>query len=226
MSKKKMKYLDYAILKTLSSSEKPLWKKKIHEEICSHRGELPAITTVSVQTIGRHIDALREDGLVEPTFVRAEGLDRDFITGYGLTPDGERALGEKRERILKEKVISSANTLLGPFEEPEIEKKAVIELMKDEFEVSDDIVRLMQDEFSREELVSIIAMYYFNRQILSGMTLEHVEHHVKLIMNTPRLRDELFNVSVYDMIKTGLQNLGREQGLSRLRRLRPGETPA
>ncbi len=67
------------ILKTLTNQT--LWKKKAAEEF-----------EVSVQTVGRDVDALHKDGLLEYTLTEAEGPNRNHYVGYYTTDKGRTAL--------------------------------------------------------------------------------------------------------------------------------------
>lgn len=209
----KMQYLDYAIMKTVNDSEDPLWKKKIYEQICSNNGTLPALDSVSVQTVGRYVDEMVENGLVDTTLTNPEDLSRSFIVAYNLTERGEQALDEKRETILKEKVVESASGILEPFEDTDLEKSAVIALMEDEFDLTEDMVEFLETEFAPREVMTLLAMYYFNNQLMQGMNEDNVERQLKFILNTPKFRDSLMSASYTDIIRTGLQQIAGDRSL-------------
>lgn len=63
-------------------TEKPLWKKRVAENLDE-----------SPQTIGRDIDALHNDGLLEHTLLGCEHGNRSTYIAFQTTDTGGQALG-------------------------------------------------------------------------------------------------------------------------------------
>lgn len=78
MTRRRLKIL--AIL-----SDGPLWKQRLGERFAA-----------SVQTLGRDVDALHADGLLETTLVSAADANRSMLIGFATTDDGRNALDDYR----------------------------------------------------------------------------------------------------------------------------------
>lgn len=72
--------LDLQILAILRDD--PLWKKRIAHQI----------NNVSVQTIGRRVDALHDKGLLESCIIAPDDIKRDLIIAFETTETGRAAL--------------------------------------------------------------------------------------------------------------------------------------
>jgi hypothetical protein len=94
--------MDFSILKTIADADGPLWKKQVHRRIQNRLQTLPASDSVSVQTIGRRIDRLKEDGYLAPCIVRPEGINRDLIIAFETTETGRNAVYSQQDDLLRE----------------------------------------------------------------------------------------------------------------------------
>lgn len=94
--------VDYAILTVLEDTDSPLWKKRIHTAMTEQEDKLPGHPDVSTQTIGRRVDTLHDNALIQSSIVSPEDLKRDLIIAYTLTAEGEAALKEKREQLMED----------------------------------------------------------------------------------------------------------------------------
>ena len=83
--------LDLHILTLLTGQS--LWKKRVYETLQEHGH---AETAVSVQTVGRHINTLRDHGYLELQVLSPEDTRRNLIAAYTTTERGEAALDEYR----------------------------------------------------------------------------------------------------------------------------------
>lgn len=63
----------------------PLWKRRVAQRM----DETP-------QTIGRDIDALHQDGLLETTLMEADDVNRTHLIAYQTTTAGEHAIDHYR----------------------------------------------------------------------------------------------------------------------------------
>ena len=74
--------LDLRILHLLTDN--PLWKTKIYRTLDTH----------SVQTIGRRVDRLQNNGLLDTCILTPEEIKRELIIGYKTSDSGQRLLTE------------------------------------------------------------------------------------------------------------------------------------
>lgn len=72
--------IDLQILAELRDD--PLWKKRIAHQI----------DNVSIQTIGRRVDALRDKGLLDSCIIAPDDIKRDLIIAFETTEQGRAAL--------------------------------------------------------------------------------------------------------------------------------------
>ncbi|MDY6765741.1 MAG: hypothetical protein SVW77_00070 [Candidatus Nanohaloarchaea archaeon] len=94
--------LDLAILRTVRDAETPLWKKHIYRTIRGRETLPESVADISVQTLGRRVDALNDADLLVPRIVEPADLNRDLIIAYRLGPDGSAAIEEKQRVLLRE----------------------------------------------------------------------------------------------------------------------------
>lgn len=81
--------LDLHILTLLT--DQPLWKKRVYETLQEHDH---TETAASIQTVGRHINTLRDYGYLELQVLSPEDTRRNLIAAYTTTEKGETALDE------------------------------------------------------------------------------------------------------------------------------------
>lgn len=93
--------VDYSILYCLHDSESALWKKKVYEDVCTQFNQLPLPEIVSVQTVGRRVDTLKDEELID-TVITNDPDSRGVTIGYVITEHGQHALVEKRKNLLRE----------------------------------------------------------------------------------------------------------------------------
>jgi hypothetical protein len=107
---------------------------------------------VSLQTVGRRVDALHDEGYLENTIVSPQNVPRDLIIGYILTDNGEQAVEAKRHELLRETV---RDELFGDTDHPEIDRDVLAELLSAEM---DDRYAATADQ-SREALLILTGTY-------------------------------------------------------------------
>ena len=83
--------LDLHILTLLI--DRSLWKKRVYEILQEHDH---AETAASIQTVGRHINTLRDHGYLELQIISPEDTHRNLIAAYTTTDKGRTALDEYR----------------------------------------------------------------------------------------------------------------------------------
>ncbi len=198
-------YIDYAILKCLEDCSGPLWKKKIYESIMDRRDEFPQVQDTSSQTVGRHVDKLKENGLLESAIVSTEDVEevkRSHMIGFTLTEKGEKALSTKREAVLRHKVASVADaSLLEPFGDIPLEKTAIVELMCDEFGISGEERDIMVERLDVKDLVIILALYFFKKNVRQHLDDERLQDMAKVALSSDRLREEFAMSSITEKIR-------------------------
>lgn len=179
---------DYAILKCIDDGGKPLWKNKIHECIKERTDELPIMSTVSVQTVGRRVDNLTDEEFLESCIVSPEEIKRDLIIAFKITEKGVETLEEKTEDYLQQAVQTG---IFAHQEETPIGKNALIELIHDRFELGKDTKEMMQREYSRDELIMLMTLYYVRREVAESFTQENVKKFASLADKNMELSEVL-----------------------------------
>ena len=81
--------LDLHILTILNDD--PLWKQRVYETLQNHGH---ADTAMSVQTVGRHIDALQEHGYLDLEIICPEDTRRNLLPAFTTTEQGRTALDQ------------------------------------------------------------------------------------------------------------------------------------
>lgn len=190
---------DFAILKCVRDLDRPLWKNKIHECIKGRFEELPLGSTVSVQTVGRRVDDLTDNHYLESCIISPDEIKRDLIIAFKLTDKGRESVEEKTEEYLQRVVQAE---MFPVNEEISAGKPAVIELMKDRFDLEDDTVELLSEEYSRAELVTLVTLYYVKREISDVFTEDTVEKFVDLADSNEKLSEALNRYMLKDDTET------------------------
>lgn len=149
--------LDYSILKVVRDAGTPLWKARIHEMIEGRFEELPLLRRVSFQTVGRHVDQLRNSKLLDAVVIEPEALDRNLVIGFTVTEKGIDALDNKRcdhiSDIVRKHVFEESR-------QEAIRKDLILTVFEDEFDLNTDTIADLSGQFDEEELVSLLAVYY------------------------------------------------------------------
>lgn len=92
---RKTYYTSFHILKIVQQYG-PIWKNKVYKKLKDDFGEKHVLgrgnTMASVQTVGRHIDEMQDQGFIEPCVTEPDELKRDLILAFTITDKGEQAL--------------------------------------------------------------------------------------------------------------------------------------
>lgn len=83
------------------AEEGPTWKKRIHDE---------AGLGVSVQTIGRDVDVLLDEGLVQSEPMTSEEAYRTVVIGFDLSDEGREFVESHRVCTLCEDVVRAGHS--------------------------------------------------------------------------------------------------------------------
>lgn len=158
---------DYAILTAIKHSSRSLWKNKIHEHI-TEKTDLPLTKSVSVQTVGRRVDNLQEQGYLENVIASPDELKRDLIIAFKLTNEGEAVRSEKRREILKETVQEN---LFAEEKSTDIGKEALTALVREE--CGDALYDVPIEEHSEHELISLMAVFYTKQEAVNTFEDKH-----------------------------------------------------
>lgn len=194
--------VDYAILKCVDE-EGPVWKKKIHGWIADNHNRLPKINGASLQTVGRHIEGLRQSGELNGCIVSSDEVRRDMIIGYCLTDQGRQAIREKREEILRDEVLQAGKVLLSsdPVTDLPVDREALVALIGEELGFSDKTRETVVAGCETEELVAILAVHYFNSSIDTILDQDRADTVAELVRQSPLLRESFTTDTVIDAIK-------------------------
>jgi DNA-binding Lrp family transcriptional regulator len=179
---------DFAIVKCIQNVGKPLWKNKVHECITERAEQLPLQSSVSVQTVGRRVDDLAEDGFLESCIISPDEIKRDLIIAFKLTDKGDTAIREKTEEYLQKAVQSSLFTIT---DREYIAKPALLELMQAKFGMDTDLRERLDEEYSRDELVTLLTLYYVKREIAEVFPDEDAAKFVDLTENSTEITEAL-----------------------------------
>ncbi len=163
--------IDFAIMTLINNADRPLWKNRIHERLHNRQDRLPITKGVSVQTVGRRVDALQEDGYMETVIASPDDLKRDLIIAFKLTDDGKTVLHEKRESVLKG-IIN--DTIFRDEKHTDIGKTALVALMNDHF-CGDDTPDLSADDHEEQQLLAILTLHYAEKEALNVFGTENTE---------------------------------------------------
>lgn len=152
--------INYAILKCLQDTDEALWKKRIYQELQDRHEILPFADDVSLQTVGRRIDTLHDEGYLENTIVSPQDVPRDLIIGYAITERGQNTIELKRETLLQKLV---RNELFSSDAESSVGQKALAELTNNEFGL-DGRTTETADHYSRDELLVLLGTYFLKKK--------------------------------------------------------------
>lgn len=147
----------FSILKVIRDAGRPLWKTRVKDVLNDRRDELPILGIVSVQTVGRRIDDLYNEGLLETAVVRPKETDRDLVIAFELTEKGEEAVMERRQAYLRNIV---RRDIFRDFRDENVPQQPLLQAIKDEFNLSDDATEKLAGRFDSMELASMLALYY------------------------------------------------------------------
>ncbi len=147
-----------------------MWKKDIHRTMQEDPAIPDDIADISVQTAGRRVDALNEADLLEPEIITPDGLNRDLIIAYELSPAGKDAIREKRESVLRDHL--SQITCLD--EDTDRHHNFIAALFADELGL-DSRGRALLYSCSGVELNAFIAVYLLQRDVSTLLSIPRLE---------------------------------------------------
>ncbi len=195
--------VEYGILKCLEE-EGSAWKTRVHDWLMDKRHELPELSGVSLQTVGRHVERLRNEGLVESCIMTPDELQKDMIIGYDITEAGIQRLQEHRSGFLQKEVMSAGALLLtGDWKgDVSVDRDVLIALMCDEFDISENVRETVLPYCDTEELVALLAVHYFTGSVGDVIDRRETGKLAEFIQRVPRLRESFMADTVMDRIRT------------------------
>ncbi len=158
--------IDFSILTCLQRADSSLWKKRIHQELMEWEETLPLQDAVSLQTVGRRVDKLHDEGYLENTIVSPQDVPRDLIIGYTLTAKGEQIHDAKRESLLKAVV---RDELFDDHQHPDIGETALAELLHNEIGAEGSPASTAS-HYSRDELLVLAGTYFLQKTAGTGFS--------------------------------------------------------
>lgn len=173
-------FTDFTILRCIHHRDCPLWKKRIHDR-CTEYLE----GGVSVQTVGRRVDRLHRQGLLQSSIWSPDDIDRDLIIGYELSDAGRDALVRKRRDILLQAVRHELFGDKNGYRRQEL----LYELTSAEFGLDREDTPLEQYEL--EELLALVALHYSMEQAQTIFTEDNVGKLVELAEQNDEVADVL-----------------------------------
>lgn len=141
---------DYALLAAIADAGRPVWKKRIHTRLQNRDPPLPGNTGLSLQSVGRRINALHDEELVDTVIVDPDDVSQNLIIGYTLTEKGQRMLKEKRGDII--------NSYVGRMDESVVPPDVLLQMLDDELELDETEYREIQKQ-SPEALHVFTVLY-------------------------------------------------------------------
>lgn len=155
--------IDYGILKCLHDTDTPLWKKRIYQELDDRHAVLPFDDQVSLQTVGRRVDNMHEEGYLENRIVSPQDVPRDLIIGYMPTDAGVTAMRAKQNDLLRQAV---RDEVFDDVERPEMSRTVLAEMISNALGISDHTDTVV-DRYDRNELLALTGSYFLQQQIPS-----------------------------------------------------------
>lgn len=199
--------VDYAIL-TCVAEHNGVWKKQVHEWISSNCDRLPEMDdVVSVQTIGRRIDQLHGQGLLETCIVSPDEISRDLIIAYKLVDAGDETMSVKRQEFLRAAVMQTRDALLSDYngDDLPVNRTALLELICDEFAIS-GATRDELKQCSTQEILGMLGCYFFRKNLSTTIDPDDADRIAAILMDAPRLREPFESETVIDRIRAQLAN--------------------
>lgn len=194
--------LDYAILKAVYQMDVPPWKKRLHAYVTAEKEVLPG-KEVSEQTVGRHVDKLTDEDLLETVIVstrKLEDVDRSHMIGYKVTETGMQSLREKRDEILRDKVVTTIAPLMaGNFDELDVNREVTLELIKDEFGL--EMEEAVEEGLKTAELLCILSTYYANQQVCQNIDEDSIKRIAEAAAGNQELTETILQPSLVERIR-------------------------
>lgn len=172
----------FTILRCIQEHGKPLWKNRIYEcqaDVWSEK--------VSVQTVGRRVDQLRDDGYLESCIIAPDDIKRDLIIAFKLTDKGREAVQQKRRDLLRQQLH---HDIFGVEKGDRLENDMFRRLLREEFELSQENEAIL-DEHSRDELLALLVLYFVGDEIGNILSTEQIDEFVQHAQQHDELVDSL-----------------------------------
>lgn len=200
--------VDYGILWCIDRAG-AAWKKKVHHHLMQHQEKLPQSPDISVQTVGRRINDLHEQGLIENCIASPDDSHRDLVITYKLTDAGRAQLTQKQNDLLRETALETGKTsMFHPDGYPSIEeldlplhRAALAQMLCDRFEVDEDTKSLIE-ESTVHELLFITTSYCIREKAATWIDRENEQRMAQIILNTPELRQVSLKKTVSTCVRT------------------------
>lgn len=103
----------YCILDIVEQAQTAIWKKRIWERIQDNLDRYPGFDSFSIQTVGRRVNTMEADGLLNESIAHMDETNRGLLQVYTLTDEGHEQIMTERERRLRDLASSHMETILG-----------------------------------------------------------------------------------------------------------------
>lgn len=175
--------IDFSILTAIETADRALWKNKIHETLETEQQRFPIASTPSVQTVGRRIDQLNDDGYVENVISSPQELKRDLIISFKLTEQGKDAISEKRQHILRN---LAEEALFSQEKTTDIGKEAIATMITNTFE--DTPFSQDPTQHTEAELLTLLTLHYVESEameVFSSQDKQELRETLSQLMTEP-----------------------------------------
>lgn len=179
--------VNYAILKLVDESDTPLWKNKLHSQLSERSHTFPAVDSVSVQTIGRRVDWLRDNNYLDSCIISPDGIKRDLIIAFNLTDKGYTALEQKEDELLQDAVQHAMFS-----NEFTPEKPVLAELLATHLDLGQDQHDTLLDRYTTEELEVFLTLYYLRNQIHDVFSTD-TDRFTSLVQQSDAIDDTIYH---------------------------------
>ncbi|MDY6770772.1 MAG: hypothetical protein SV186_02315 [Candidatus Nanohaloarchaea archaeon] len=172
---------DFSVLKTIQTSDTPLWKKEIHRQILDGIDSLPYLDSVSIQTIGRRVEQLYDDRYLKAKLTQTDEVNRTLITTYHLTEQGQQAIEDYREKLLRDWVVTNLTSHLNGSSGPDACLTAITEVFCSHFGIRDDQI----EPVSEQQLLAALTDYFLDQE-LPAADSDQLQHLLDTLDASPQ----------------------------------------
>lgn len=179
--------VEYSVLKTFYDLNRPLWKKRVHEFITEHQYDMPIDGSVSHKSVGQRIDRLKYEGYLEQTIANPDDTNREQLIAYTITDEGEYAMASHRNILLRQVLM---NHLFHQNQHSELPKTAIINLMQDQYEFSDEVKKQLF-EHDRDSIIAFLLIRYAQKEAVDILDHGQLGQYRDVLDNHPDIKNGL-----------------------------------
>lgn len=152
---------EYSILQVIEDAPDPLWKKEIHRQLLANLDQLP-LESISIQTVGRRVDDMHDQDLLESRLRSCEDVNRHLITTYILTDPGREAMESFQASLLTDWLARHMRRLTDTREDTAYDEQVVLSVFCRRYGIQKEVLR---DELGVDAVLSFLACYLSCRRL-------------------------------------------------------------